>query len=82
MPLRTFFLVDIYVVLFSELNARAARVLLALVIPGHLIFMYTISFMKAGHTSITPIFTVMYLIAALLQVSHFKLSVKLASKNI
>ena len=43
MPLRTLFLVDMmYVVLFSELNAQAARVLLALVIPGHLIFMYTI----------------------------------------
>lgn len=53
----------------KNLNARAARVLLALVIPGHLIFMYTISFMKAGHTSITPIFILMYLIAALSQVA-------------
>ena len=43
--------------------------LMALVIPGQLIFMYTISFMKAGHTSITPIFVLMYLIAALSQVS-------------
>lgn len=53
----------------KNLNARAARVLMALVIPGQLIFMYTISFMKAGHTSITPIFVLMYLIAALSQVA-------------
>lgn len=53
----------------KNINARAARVLIALVIPGHLIFMYTISFMKAGHTSITPIFILMYLIAALSQVA-------------
>ncbi|XP_045164638.2 solute carrier family 41 member 1-like isoform X2 [Mercenaria mercenaria] len=53
----------------KNINARATRVLLGLVIPGHLIFMYTISFMKAGHTSITPIFSVMYLTAAVLQVA-------------
>lgn len=52
----------------TTLNSRAARVLIALVIPGHLIFMYTISYMKAGHTSITWTFALFYLTAALLQV--------------
>lgn len=56
---------------FVALNSRAARVLIALVIPGHLIFMYTISYMKAGHTSITWTFALFYLTAALLQVSLF-----------
>ncbi|XP_050394026.1 solute carrier family 41 member 1 [Patella vulgata] len=50
-------------------NARAARVLICLVIPGQLLFIYTISYMKAGHTSITLIFNVTYLSAALLQVA-------------
>lgn len=52
----------------SDSNARCHRVLVLLVIPGHLIFMYTISYLKAGHTSITLIFAVIYLCAALLQV--------------
>ena len=50
------------------MNSRAARVLLLLVIPGHLIFIYTIYYMKAGHTSITILFNIFYLMAALLQV--------------
>ncbi|XP_060062971.1 solute carrier family 41 member 1-like [Ylistrum balloti] len=49
-------------------NSKAARVLLSLVIPGHLIFMFTISYMKAGHTSITITFAGIYLTASLLQV--------------
>lgn len=49
-------------------HARTARVLLMMVIPGHLIFSYTISYLQAGHTSFTPIFIVVYLTAALLQV--------------
>ncbi|XP_053974247.1 solute carrier family 41 member 1-like [Hylaeus volcanicus] len=49
-------------------HARTARVLLAMVIPGHLIFGYTISYLQAGHTSFTPIFIIVYLTAALLQV--------------
>ncbi|XP_074646539.1 solute carrier family 41 member 1-like [Tubulanus polymorphus] len=52
----------------SGIHARTARVLLMMVIPGHLIFMYTISYMKAGHTSITLMFAAVYLTAALLQV--------------
>ncbi|XP_068133013.1 solute carrier family 41 member 2 [Hyperolius riggenbachi] len=49
-------------------NRKSAQVLLSLVIPGHLIFLYTIYLMKSGHTSLTPIFIVVYLLAALLQV--------------
>ncbi|XP_048511490.1 solute carrier family 41 member 1-like [Athalia rosae] len=49
-------------------HARTARVLIMMVIPGHLIFSYTISYLQAGHTSLTPIFIIIYLFAALLQV--------------
>ncbi|ESO84259.1 hypothetical protein LOTGIDRAFT_184369 [Lottia gigantea] len=49
-------------------NARAARALLSLVIPGQILFIYVISYMKAGHTSITLVFNVTYLTAAFLQV--------------
>ncbi|XP_041113172.1 solute carrier family 41 member 2-like isoform X2 [Polyodon spathula] len=49
-------------------NHRSAQVLLLLVIPGHLIFLYTIHLMKSGHTTLTPIFMTVYLAAALLQV--------------
>ncbi|KAK6482761.1 solute carrier family 41 member 2 isoform X1 [Huso huso] len=49
-------------------NHRSAQVLLLLVIPGHLIFLYTIHLMKSGHTTLTPIFMMVYLAAALLQV--------------
>ncbi|XP_018017979.1 solute carrier family 41 member 1 isoform X2 [Hyalella azteca] len=52
----------------SKGHARTARVLLLLVVPGHLVFAYTISYLKAGHTSLTPIFVVVYLCAALIQV--------------
>ena len=54
--------------LFLGVNSRTARVLLLLVIPGHLIFMYTIAYVQAGHTSITPMFALVYLSAAFLQV--------------
>lgn len=49
-------------------HARTARVLLTMVIPGHLIFGYTISYLQAGHTSFTLIFLIVYLTAALVQV--------------
>nr|XP_022915369.1 solute carrier family 41 member 1-like [Onthophagus taurus]XP_022915370.1 solute carrier family 41 member 1-like [Onthophagus taurus] len=53
----------------SETNhAATARMLMVMVIPGHLIFTYTISYLQAGHTSFTPSFMFVYLIAALLQV--------------
>ncbi|XP_008841363.1 solute carrier family 41 member 2 isoform X2 [Nannospalax galili] len=59
-PFRTFF--------GPEVNNKSAQVLLLLVIPGHLIFLYTIHLMKSGHTSLTVIFVVVYLFAAVLQV--------------
>uniref|UniRef100_A0A665WI69 Solute carrier family 41 member n=1 Tax=Echeneis naucrates TaxID=173247 RepID=A0A665WI69_ECHNA len=49
-------------------NHRSAQVLLLLVIPGHVIFLYTIHLMKSGHTTLTPIFMSVYLAAAMLQV--------------
>uniref|UniRef100_A0A8C6XX79 Solute carrier family 41 member n=1 Tax=Naja naja TaxID=35670 RepID=A0A8C6XX79_NAJNA len=52
----------------TGVNNKSAQVLLLLVIPGHLIFLYTIHLMKSGHTSLTPIFIVVYLFTALLQV--------------
>ncbi|KAK0130525.1 Solute carrier family 41 member 2 [Merluccius polli] len=48
-------------------NHRSAQVLVLLVIPGHLIFLYTIHLMKSGHTTLTPIFMTVYLATALLQ---------------
>ncbi|TDG96867.1 hypothetical protein EPR50_G00234270 [Perca flavescens] len=52
----------------SGANHRSAQVLLILVIPGHLVFLYTIHLMKSGHTTLTPIFMSVYLAAAALQV--------------
>ncbi|XP_066554465.1 solute carrier family 41 member 1 isoform X1 [Amia ocellicauda] len=52
----------------SGVNSRSARVLFFLVVPGHLVFLYTISLLQGGHTAITLTFTCFYLIAALLQV--------------
>lgn len=59
-PCTTFFSPDV--------NSRSARVLFLLVVPGHLVFLYTISCMQAGHTTLTLIFIVFYMTAALLQV--------------
>ncbi|CAJ0953451.1 unnamed protein product [Ranitomeya imitator] len=59
-PCRTFF--------SSDVNSRSARVLFLLVVPGHLVFLYTINSMKGGHTTMTLIFMVFYMMAALLQV--------------
>ncbi|XP_002740553.1 solute carrier family 41 member 1-like [Saccoglossus kowalevskii] len=49
-------------------HSKTARVLLCMVVPGHLIFLYTISYLQAGHTTITVIFTLAYSLAAVLQV--------------
>lgn len=50
------------------MNSRSARVLFLLVVPGHLVFLYTISCMQGGHTTLTLIFIIFYMTAALLQV--------------
>lgn len=47
---------------------RAANVMLLLVVPGQLIFLGTIAWMKAGHVEITLSFTLLYLFSSLLQV--------------
>lgn len=52
----------------TGVNSRSARVLFLLVAPGHLVFLYTISLMRAGHTTLTYVFIAFYLTAALLQV--------------
>ncbi|XP_050682289.1 solute carrier family 41 member 1-like [Leptidea sinapis] len=48
--------------------SNTTKLLMLMVIPGQLIFVYTISYLKAGHTSVTPIFILIYMCAALLQV--------------
>eukprot|EP00794_Sanderia_malayensis_P006105 gene6105-6809_t len=50
-------------------HAKTARILIAMSIPGHLIFLAIIAWMKAGHTSFTIIFTSSYLLAGVLQVT-------------
>ncbi|KAM6960524.1 solute carrier family 41 member 2 [Aplochiton taeniatus] len=52
----------------SGANHRSAQVLLLLVVPGQLIFLYTIHLIKGGPTSPTPIFITLFLLAALIQV--------------
>ncbi|XP_063072322.1 solute carrier family 41 member 1-like [Engraulis encrasicolus] len=52
----------------SGVNSVSARVLVVLVVPGHLVFLYTIYLLHGGHVTITPIFICCYLGAALLQV--------------
>ncbi|XP_025908461.1 solute carrier family 41 member 3 isoform X3 [Nothoprocta perdicaria] len=52
----------------SEVNSKSARVLFFLVIPGHLVFLYTIHLLQGGHTSLSFVFVTLYLTAALLQV--------------
>ncbi|XP_027139177.1 solute carrier family 41 member 1 isoform X3 [Larimichthys crocea] len=52
----------------SDVNSKSARVLVILVVPGHLLFLYTIHLLQGGHTAMTPIFIICYLSAALLQV--------------
>lgn len=49
-------------------HAGTARMLLLMVVPGHLIFSYTISYLQAGHTSFTVVFMLVYIFIALLQV--------------
>lgn len=58
----------------SGLHARTTRVLLFMVIPGNLIFLYTIRVLQAGHTTLTVIFTSVYLLAGLIQVAVLLLS--------
>ncbi|XP_043680825.1 solute carrier family 41 member 1-like isoform X3 [Vespula pensylvanica] len=51
------------------IHARTTRVLMSMVIPGHIIFIYLINYMKDGNASLTPLFVFVYLCAAVLQVA-------------
>lgn len=62
----------------TGVNNKSAQVLLLFVIPGHLIFLYTIHLMKSGHTSLTVVFVVVYLLAAVLQVRRQRLKLSCA----
>ena len=53
----------------SDPHSHTARLLLLLVVPGHLVFTFTISHLEAGHTDPTPIFLLAYMMAAILQVA-------------
>ncbi|XP_077582042.1 solute carrier family 41 member 1-like [Stigmatopora nigra] len=52
----------------SDVNSKSARVLVILVVPGHILFLYVIHLLQAGHTVMTAAFIICYLLAALLQV--------------
>ncbi|XP_068600249.1 solute carrier family 41 member 1 isoform X2 [Brachionichthys hirsutus] len=53
----------------SGLNSKSARVLLMLVVPGHLIFLSAIFLLQGEEAPISVAFTICYLCAALLQVT-------------
>ncbi|XP_074499105.1 solute carrier family 41 member 1-like isoform X1 [Sebastes fasciatus] len=53
----------------SGVNSKSARVLLMLVIPGHMVFLYAISLLQGDEVPISVAFTVCYLCAATLQVA-------------
>jgi len=50
-------------------HAKTTRVLMSMVIPGHLIFIYTIDYMKADDTQLSSLFVIVYLFAASMQVA-------------
>uniref|UniRef100_A0A3P9LP49 Solute carrier family 41 member n=1 Tax=Oryzias latipes TaxID=8090 RepID=A0A3P9LP49_ORYLA len=52
----------------ADVNSRSARILASLVVPGHLLFLYTVHLLQGGHVAMTPTFILCYLSAALLQV--------------
>lgn len=52
----------------ADTISKSSRVLVLLVVPGHLLFLYTIHLLQGGHAVLTPTFVTCYLSAALLQV--------------
>lgn len=56
------------VIVPPDMNSKSARVLVILVVPGHLLFLNPIHLLHGGHTAMTPNFIVCHLSAALLQV--------------
>ncbi len=55
-------------IFFGGPHSRTARILLAMVVPGHLLFNLAIYLIEAGHTSPTALFLTIYSAAALVQV--------------
>nr|XP_054604078.1 solute carrier family 41 member 1-like isoform X4 [Nothobranchius furzeri] len=53
----------------SDVNSKSARVLVSLVVPGHLLFLYTVQLLQGGPAAMTSAFIICYLSAALLQVA-------------
>jgi len=56
------------VIIGESVHSRTCRILMMLVVPGHLLFAFTISFFNLGHTTVTPIFVIFYICAAFLQI--------------
>lgn len=56
------------VLFLPEINSMSARVLLFLVIPGHLIFFYVIYLVEGPSVPNSKIFVAFYLLAGLIQV--------------
>ena len=50
-------------------HARTTRILMGMVIPGHLIFIYVIDYIKGGNSSLNSLFVIIYLCAASMQVA-------------
>lgn len=63
------FCIFMNLIFISGAHARSARVLLLMALPGHLIFAYLIRLLNAGNTTLTVVFLIVYLTAALIQVS-------------
>ncbi|XP_074139903.1 solute carrier family 41 member 3 isoform X3 [Sminthopsis crassicaudata] len=66
--MRSFFPNPCYTFCSSDINSVSSRVLLFLVIPGHLIFLYIIHLIEGEVIKIHSLFVVFYLVAALSQV--------------
>lgn len=62
------FIDPIALLIRNSVHTRTCRILMMLVIPGHLLFAYTIAFFNLGHTSITSLFILFYIPAAVLQI--------------
>lgn len=53
----------------NDVHARTTRVLMTMVLPGHIIFIYTIHYIKDDDKSLNSLFVVVYLLAAVMQVA-------------
>lgn len=66
------------VLLSAQQNSKSSRVLVLLVVPGHLLFLYTIHLLQGGHSAVTLTFMSRNLSAVLLQVRSITRSSPLA----